>query len=66
MTTEQIELDIIKRLQNGALELLAIELRDTEERDTVTRTEVLDDLKHRLGYVMNQVDKLIERNEGMK
>ena len=66
MTPAQIEQDIIKRLQNGALELLAVELSKTAESDTLTRTEVLNDLKHRLGYITGQVNKLIERNEGMK
>ena len=69
MTNTEIrdtEFDIIKRLQNGAIELLAIELRDTELSDTITRGEVIADLEHRLEYVQKQVAKLKEYNEGAK
>lgn len=66
MTPRQTERDILKRLQSGAIELLTIELRDTPLSDTVTRTEVLEDLKHRVEYISKQVDKLTQMNEKEK
>lgn len=63
---KEAELDVLKRLQNGALELLAIELRDTDIKDSVTRGEVLDDISHRLGYLVKQVSKIKAYNEEVK